>query len=136
MRLKAVLLAAGLALAACSPAPAPGPVVPTPAEAPEPPPTMSISASSCSSRGGEMRQVGRAQTWQCVVKYADAGKRCTDASQCEGQCEIAGNSGLAPGALQLVHLARGFVAQALQHLDIALARRDAGLRAGHGAPAP
>ena len=45
-----------------------------------------------------MRQVGRAQTWQCVVKYADAGKRCTDASQCEGQCEIAGNSGLVPGA--------------------------------------
>ena len=35
MKLKAVLLAAGLALAACSPAPAPEPVVPTPAEAPE-----------------------------------------------------------------------------------------------------
>lgn len=98
MRLKAVLLAAGLALAACSPAPAPEPVVPTPAEAPEPPPTMSISTSSCSSRGGEMRQVGRAQTWQCVVKYADAGQRCTDGSQCEGDCEIAGNSGIAPGA--------------------------------------
>ncbi|WP_312781020.1 hypothetical protein [Brevundimonas sp.] len=98
MRLKTVLLAAGLALAACSPAPAPEPVVPTPAEAPEPPPTMSISTSSCSSRGGQMQQVGRAQTWQCVVKYADAGKRCTDASQCEGDCEIAGNSGIAPGA--------------------------------------
>ena len=97
MRLKAVLLAAGLALAACSPTPAPEPAVPTPAEAPEPPPTMSISTSSCSSRGGQMQQVGRAQTWQCVVKYADAGKRCTDASQCEGQCEIAGNSGIAPG---------------------------------------
>ncbi|MNN85213.1 hypothetical protein D3C81_2024750 [compost metagenome] len=44
-----------------------------------------------------MQQVGRMQSWQCVVKYADAGKRCTDASQCEGQCEIAGNSGIAPG---------------------------------------
>ena len=33
-----------------------------------------------------------------MVKYADAGKRCTDASQCEGQCEIAGNSGIAAGA--------------------------------------
>ena len=98
MRLKAVLLAAGLALAACSPTPALEPVVPTPAETPEPPPTMSISTSSCSSRGGEMLQVGRARTWQCVVKYADAGQRCTDASQCEGQCEIAGNSGIAAGA--------------------------------------
>ena len=97
MKLKAVLLAAGLALAACSPAPAPEPVVPI-VETPEPPPTMSISTSSCSSRGGEMRQVGRAQTWQCVVKYADAGKRCTDGSQCEGDCEIAGNSGIASGA--------------------------------------
>ncbi|MFK0300225.1 hypothetical protein ACIQTU_13510 [Brevundimonas sp. NPDC090276] len=99
MRLKAVLLAAGLVLAACSPTPALEPVIPTPAEAPEPPPTMSISSSSCTARGGEMRQVGRAQTWQCVVKYADAGKRCTDASQCEGDCEIAGNSGITPGAV-------------------------------------
>ncbi|MGH7027623.1 hypothetical protein [Brevundimonas sp.] len=97
MKLKALLFAAGLALAGCSPTPAPAPVVQT-TEAPEPPPTMSISTSSCSARGGEMRQVGRMQTWQCVVKYADAGKRCTDASQCEGDCEIAGNSGIAAGA--------------------------------------
>lgn len=96
MRLKAVLLAAGLALAACSPTPAPEPVVPTPAEAPEPP-KMTVTSSTCAARGGQMRQVGRAQTWQCVVKYADAGKRCTDASQCEGQCEIAGNSDIAAG---------------------------------------
>ena len=95
MKLKALWLAAGLALAACSPTPAPEPVVPT-AEAPEPP-TMSVSASACTARGGQMQQVGRMQSWQCVVKYADAGKRCTDASQCEGQCEIAGNSGIAAG---------------------------------------
>ena len=98
MKLKALLLAAGLALAACSPtpAPAPEPVVPT-AEGPEPP-QMTISSSACTARGGQMQQVGRAQTWQCVVKYADAGKRCTDAAQCEGDCEIAGNSGIAAGA--------------------------------------
>lgn len=95
MKVKALLFAVGLALAACSPTPAPEPAVPT-AEAPEPP-TMSVSTSACTARGGEMQQVGRAQTWQCVVKYADAGRRCTDASQCEGQCEIAGNSGIAPG---------------------------------------
>ncbi|MNH53509.1 hypothetical protein D3C87_381220 [compost metagenome] len=96
MKLKALLVAAGLALAACSPTPAPEPVVQS-VEAPEPPPTMSVSTSACTARGGEMQQVGRMQSWQCVVKYADAGKRCTDASQCEGQCEIAGNSGIAPG---------------------------------------
>ncbi|MFC5372174.1 hypothetical protein ACFPIF_06415 [Brevundimonas faecalis] len=97
MRLNLLLFAAGLALAACSPTPAPETVVPS-VDAPEPPPTMSISTSSCTARGGEMRQVGRAQTWQCVIKYADAGKRCTDGSQCEGDCEIAGNSGVAEGA--------------------------------------
>jgi len=95
MKLKA-LLVAGLALAACSPTPAPEPVVQS-VETPESPPTMSVSTSACTARGGEMQQVGRMQSWQCVVKYADAGKRCTDASQCEGQCEIAGNSGIAPG---------------------------------------
>ena len=95
MRLKALLVAAGLALAACSPTLAPEPAVPG-AEAPEPP-KMTVSSSACTARGGQMQQVGRAQTWQCVVKYADAGKRCTDASQCEGQCEIAGNSGIAAG---------------------------------------
>ena len=96
MRLMAVLLAAGLVLAACSPTPAPAPALPLQDE-PEPP-KMTVTTSSCTARGGEMRQVVRMQTWQCVVKFADAGKRCTDASQCEGQCEIAGNSGVAPGA--------------------------------------
>jgi putative hemolysin len=96
MKLKALLFAAGLALAACSPTPAPEPVVPV-AETYEPP-KMTVTSSTCTARGGEMQRVGRAQTWQCVVKYADAGKRCTDASQCEGQCEIAGNSGILPGA--------------------------------------
>ena len=96
MKLKALLLAAGLALAACSPTLAPEPAVPTVEE--QEPPKMTVSASACTARGGEMRQVGRMQSWQCVVKYADAGQRCTDGSQCQGQCEIPGNSGVAPGA--------------------------------------
>ena len=96
MKLKALLFAAGLALAACSPTPAPEPVVPT-ADAPEKA-TMTISDSACTARGGQMQQVGRMQSWQCVVKYADAGKRCTDGDQCQGDCRVEGNTGVAPGA--------------------------------------
>ncbi|WP_436356054.1 hypothetical protein [Brevundimonas sp. CEF1] len=95
MRLKAAFAAAGLGAlllaGACAPTETPGG---SGAEAP----VRSAEASACAARGGEMQQVGRARTWQCVVKYADAGKRCTDASQCQGQCEISGNSGIAPGA--------------------------------------
>lgn len=35
-----------------------------------------------------MERVGRAQTLQCVITYADAGKSCTDGSQCQaGRCQ-------------------------------------------------
>lgn len=33
-----------------------------------------------------MKPVGRAQTVRCVLNYADAGKLCTDSSQCQGDC--------------------------------------------------
>ena len=49
---------------------------------------QSADASDCAARGGKMMQVGRLQTWQCVVSYADAGKRCTDGDQCQGDCRI------------------------------------------------
>ena len=61
-------------------------------------PVQSADASACATRGGEMKQVGRLQSWQCVVRYADAGKRCTDGDQCQGDCRVEGNSGLTPGA--------------------------------------
>lgn len=95
MNLKAVFLAAGLgallSAGACAPTESSGGPV---ADAP----TRSAETSACAARGGQMQQVGRMQSWQCVVRYLDAGKRCTDASQCQGQCEIPGNSGVAPGA--------------------------------------
>jgi putative hemolysin len=61
-------------------------------------PMQSAEASACATRGGTMKQVGRMQSWQCVISYADAGKRCTDGDQCQGDCRIEGNSGVAPGA--------------------------------------
>ena len=61
-------------------------------------PMQSADASACAARGGVMKQVGRMQSWQCVVTYADAGKPCTDGSQCQGDCRVEGNTGLAAGA--------------------------------------
>lgn len=85
-------LIAGIALlaAACSPQTTTG--------AGSDAPMQSADAASCATRGGTMQQVGRMQSWQCVVRYADAGKRCTDGDQCQADCLIEGNSGVAPGA--------------------------------------
>lgn len=72
--------AAGLLLAACAP------VVPNPDG-----PVLTDqtpTAAACAARGGELRPVGRMQTLQCVIKYADAGKRCTDGDDCLGDCRI------------------------------------------------
>mgnify|MGYP000042839548 CR=1 FL=1 len=51
-------------------------------------PGQSVSASTCAARGGEIKRVGRMQSEQCVLKYADAGKLCTDGGQCAGDCRI------------------------------------------------
>jgi hypothetical protein len=61
-------------------------------------PGQSADASSCASRGGELRRVGRMQTEQCIIKYADAGKQCTSGSDCAGDCRVEGNTGIVPGA--------------------------------------
>ncbi len=55
-------------------------------------------AAACAARGGKMLAVGRAQTQQCVVTYADAGKRCTDGDDCRGDCRIEDSPFPAAGA--------------------------------------
>jgi len=67
--------------------------------APNTPPAVTdanAAISACVQSGGEMRQVGRAQTWQCILQYSDAGKLCTDASQCQGDCLAAKRDDAAP----------------------------------------
>lgn len=49
-------------------------------------PAVSSEAAACAARGGVMRPVGRAQSVRCIVRYADAGRACTDAAQCQGEC--------------------------------------------------
>ncbi|CAN5196075.1 hypothetical protein BH10PSE2_BH10PSE2_21520 [soil metagenome] len=88
MRLFLSALALGVLISGCSPMAGPSdPAVPG----------QSAEASACVARGGEIRRVGRMQTPQCIIRYADAGKTCTDGDQCAGDCRIEGNSGVAPG---------------------------------------
>lgn len=81
--IRPTLLAAALLLASC----APQTRTPTTDG-----PVRSVEASACTQRGGTLKQVGRLQSWQCVVNYADAGKRCTDGDQCQGDCRLPGGT--------------------------------------------
>ncbi|MCS6624478.1 hypothetical protein N0B44_16285 [Roseibacterium beibuensis] len=95
--MRSMIAAAGvlILLGACAPEPE-GPLetagteVPTGAQdAPAGPTTEPPSAQAqadCKARKGEMQRVGMLGTWQCIVRYADAGKPCTDGDQCEGEC--------------------------------------------------
>lgn len=76
-----LIAAALLTLAACAPTASP------PVQAEGGPP----DAAACAARGGTIETVGRLQRPTCVVPFADAGKACTDASQCEGGCIVTGN---------------------------------------------
>lgn len=86
------LMIAALALmaAACSP---------MGAEAPDGASSGQSAEAACAARNGTMQRVGRLQTLQCVVRYADAGRRCTDGDQCQGDCRYEGDgSAVAPNA--------------------------------------
>ena len=44
----------------------------------------------CAAAGGTIRVVGYASTRMCVIRNKDAGKVCTDSSQCIGRCLVEG----------------------------------------------
>ena len=44
---------------------------------------------SCLAKGGTIRRVGMRGNLMCVKTYRDAGKQCTDSSQCLGGCYLA-----------------------------------------------
>ena len=71
-----VIMVAVLALCACAPVATPAPT----AEAP-------TTESACAAQGGHMERVGRAQTLQCVIPFADGGNACRDGTECQsGRC--------------------------------------------------
>jgi hypothetical protein len=73
-----------------SPAEAP----PTAALEPATPPSSSpcertpsaAEVQQCRARGGTIQRVCMMGTLTCVVRYRDAGKRCTDGADCTGDC--------------------------------------------------
>lgn len=62
-----------------------------------PPVSIPTDPAACSRAGGEMKPVGRMQSLQCVISYADAGKSCTSGSQCAGDCRAGSGVDVAPG---------------------------------------
>ena len=79
--MKRFVILAALFAAACQPMPDDGGAGPVGQ-------TSASEASACAARGGEMLPQGRMQTLQCVVSYTDAGKRCTDGDDCQGDCRV------------------------------------------------
>lgn len=54
-----------------------------------PPKPSQAEFEDCTSKGGEMGRQGMAGGYMCVISYADAGKSCTDGSECEsGICLV------------------------------------------------
>lgn len=45
-----------------------------------------IDVKACRAAGGSIRPVCKRQVPACVTPYQDAGRRCTDSSQCDGRC--------------------------------------------------
>ena len=41
---------------------------------------------ACKAAGGVYEQAGKMQWWRCSIQYSDAGKTCSDVSDCEGKC--------------------------------------------------
>ena len=98
-----IALVAFIIAAACTPAEAPveptpapaGPVAEAPAAAPEQ--IVATDEASCKTQGGDWRPVCRMQQPACITTFPDAGKACTDGSQCAGDCLASAEGGFAAG---------------------------------------
>jgi hypothetical protein len=68
-----------------------------PPAATEPRPTAN-ETRQCSARGGTIQPVCLSGGLACVVPYRDGGKRCSDKSDCTGQCLYEGPAPAPPAA--------------------------------------
>lgn len=53
--------------------------------------------AGCNAAGGRWQAIGRMQHWVCLVDYTDAGRRCSDHSQCQGLCLLDPGQGAEAG---------------------------------------
>lgn len=84
-----LIAAAALMMAACQPVPSATPTQTASTDgAAVQTPAPGTDAAACAARGGKMLPQGRMQSLQCVVSYADAGRRCSDGDDCQGDCRI------------------------------------------------
>ena len=80
----AVALLAALSLSACAVQDPPSAAAPAEGEFGY----SAKAAASCASQGGTYARRGMMGAYSCAVPFADAGKSCTDSTQCEGQCRV------------------------------------------------
>lgn len=86
---RTLIAAAALMMAACQPVPTTTPTQTASTDTPAvQTPAPGTDAAACAARGGKMLPQGRMQSLQCVVSYADAGRRCTDGDDCQGDCRV------------------------------------------------
>ncbi|UWX03892.1 hypothetical protein H1235_15690 [Pseudoxanthomonas sp. NC8] len=45
-----------------------------------------VDAAACAAQGGTVRRVGMSAAPTCVIPYPDAGRICSDNSDCIGSC--------------------------------------------------
>ncbi|NJC41175.1 hypothetical protein GGQ87_001433 [Brevundimonas alba] len=90
-----LILVAALFAVACQPMPADGgktDLAQSSGQVPVQTPAQSAAggtdAAACAAQGGKMLPQGRMQTMRCVISYTDAGNRCTDGGQCQGDCRV------------------------------------------------
>lgn len=66
---------------------------------------LALELAQCQAKGGELRVVDTIGKPACVIPYPDAGKVCSDSSQCTGTCRITGDESRAkqikPGAVSV-----------------------------------
>jgi len=46
------------------------------------------AVGQCKASGGKVEKVGMVGTPACVIPAADAGKTCSDSSECQGRCLV------------------------------------------------
>ena len=52
----------------------------------------------CKLRDGVYKKVGLAGRAMCVIRYDDAGKECSDSSECKGRCVYDAQGDIKPGS--------------------------------------